>query len=55
MAPQYGKLLWGNIIQNITQTPELFEAAEENYRDDIANESFVFRYTRAPNECPEIR
>ena len=25
-----------NIIQNITQTLELFEAAEENYRNDAA-------------------
>ena len=33
----------GHIIQNITQTLELFEAAEENYRDDAAVESFVFR------------
>ena len=37
----------GNGIQNITQTLKLFEAAEENYRDDAAVESFVFRYTRA--------
>ena len=54
MAPQCGKRLWGNRIQNITQTLELFEAAEENYRDDAAVESFVFRYTRAPKECPAI-
>ena len=31
---------------------KLFEAAEENYQDDAAVESFVFRNTRAPNECP---
>ena len=34
MANCYG----GNRIQNITQTLELFEAAEENYRDDAAVE-----------------
>ena len=45
----------GNRIQNITQTLELYEAAEENYRDDAAAESFVFRYTRAPKECPAIQ
>ena len=28
----------GNIIQNITQTLELYEAAEENYWDDAAVE-----------------
>ena len=32
----------------------LFEAAKENYQDDAADKSFVFRYTRAPNECPAI-
>ena len=53
MGPQYCKLLKGYIIQNITQTLELFEAAEENYRADVAVESFVFRYTMAPNECPQ--
>ena len=51
MANGYG----GNRIQNITQTLELFEAAEENYRDDAAVESFAFRYTRAPNEYPAIQ
>ena len=45
----------GNRIQNITQTLELFKAAEENYRDDAAVESFVSWYTRAPNECPAIQ
>ena len=58
MAPQYGKLLGpygGNRIQNITQTLELFVAAEKNYRDYAADESFVFRYTRAPNDCPAIQ
>ena len=45
----------GNRIQNITQTLKLFEAAEENYRDDAAVESFVFRYTRAPIECQAIQ
>ena len=43
MANCYG----GNRIQNITRILELFEAAEENYPDDAAVESFVFRYTRA--------
>ena len=28
--------------KNITQTPELFEAAEKNYWDDAAVESFSF-------------
>ena len=56
MAPQYGILLnGGNRIQNITQTLELFKAAEENYRDDVAVDSFVFKYTRSPNECPAIQ
>ena len=44
MAPQCCKLLnlKGYRIQNITQTLELFEAAEENYWDDVAVESFSF-------------
>ena len=40
MSPQCCKLLKGYRIQNITQTPELFKAAEENYWDDAAVESF---------------
>ena len=50
MANGYG----GNRIQNITQTLEIFEAAEQNYRDDAAVESFVLRYTRAPDKCLAI-
>ena len=49
MANCYG----GNRIQNITQTLELFEAAEESYRDDATVESFVFRYIRAPIDSPQ--
>ena len=45
----------GSRIQNITQTLELFEADEENYRDDAAVWSFVLRYTRALNECTAIQ
>ena len=41
-------------VQNITQTLELFEATEENYRDDASVESFVFRYTRAPIVCMQF-
>ena len=52
MAPQYmANCYEGKRIQNITQTLELFKAAEENYCDDAAVESFVFRYTRTPKEC----
>ena len=36
----------GSRIQNITQTLELFEAAEENYWGVTAVESFNFRYIR---------
>ena len=36
------KLLKGYRIQNITQTLELFESAEENHWDDAAVESFTF-------------
>ena len=32
----------GNRIQNIPQTIELFESAEENYWDDVCVESFSF-------------
>ena len=40
MSPQCCKLPKGYKIQNITQTLELFEVAEENYWDDDAAESF---------------
>ena len=43
MAPQYANCYGGDRIQNITQTLELFEAAEKNYRDDVAVESFVHK------------
>ena len=42
MAPQFCKLLKGYRILNITQTLRLFKAAEENYWDDAAVESFSF-------------
>ena len=52
MANGYG----GNIIQNITQTLEFYEAAKENYyQGDAAVERYTFRYTRAPKECPAIQ
>ena len=38
MANFYG----GKRIQNITQTLERFEAAEENYRDDAHEEKYNF-------------
>ena len=54
VATQCGKLPKGYRIQNITQTLYFFEAAEENYWDDDAVESFSFRYIRALKECPAI-
>ena len=53
MAHQYGKLLTES--KTSPRHLELFEAAEENYRDDAAVESFVFRYTWAPTECPAVQ
>ena len=44
----------GNKIQNITQTLELFEAAEKNYWDDVAVESFSFQIHQGTQRVPRI-
>ena len=57
MAPQGCKLLKGYRIQNITQTLELFKAAEEHYWDDALLRVLVLRYiNRARNKSvPFVR
>ena len=48
MANCYG----GNRIQNITQTLELFDAAEENYRDDAELLRVLFKIHQGTEQVP---
>ena len=48
MANCYG----GNRIQNITQTLELFDAAEENYRDDADLLRVLFKIHQGTEQVP---